>query len=183
MNTKKTAYAAVFCLALAPLGCSSGGAPPNSGKPSSNGNDDGGGGNEDGGSGSDDLAMRTDGMSGGDLRGQEDLAPAVDLAPFKGTLNVKIFASNTCKISTDPAAIALPAGSSFTVNWMNSATSSYEVDVAKRDPFNLVPILIGLEIGNSYHDTVREWCGMFTGRFWFRISTACDQFEIPVDCK
>lgn len=179
---KNAAHAAVLSFAMALAGCSSGGAPANSGKPPGSDNQDGGGG-EDGGTSSDDLAMHLDGMSSGDLRGKDDLASGVDLAPFKGVLNVKIFASNTCKITTDPAAIAMPAGSSFTVNWMNSATSSYEVDVAKRDPFNLVPILIGLEIGNSYHDRVREWCGLFTGRFWFRISTACDQFEIPVDCK
>lgn len=112
-----------------------------------------------------------------------DLAAPGDMRTGPSVLTVRITASNTCKISTDPPSYAVPAGSTFTVNWINSGASSYEVDVVKRDAHNLVPIVLGLEPGNSYHDTIRNWCGLFTGTFWFRISTACDTYEIPVDCN
>jgi hypothetical protein len=49
--------------------------------------------------------------------------------------------------------------------------------------FNQVPIVIGLEIGNSYHDEVRQWCGdLFTGTFDFRLTSCYDPTYIPVDC-
>lgn len=130
-----------------------------------------------------DAAPRSDAAAAADLRPAADLVSAPDLAPFMGVLTVKIFASNTCKITTDPASISVPRGSTFTVNWQNLATSSYDVDVDKRDPFNLVSIVIGLGAGMSYHDKVRSWCGAFTGTFWFRVRTACGQYEIPVSCS
>ena len=44
-------------------------------------------------------------------------------------------------------------------------------------------ILIGLEPGTSYHDTVHDWCGtLFTGTFDFRISICTLPSYIPVDC-
>lgn len=128
-------------------------------------------------------AKQLDAAAAADLRPAADLVGAPDLSPFMGVLAVKIFASNTCKITTDPASISVPRGSTFTVNWQNLPASSYDVDVDKRDPFNLVPIVIGLGAGMSYHDTVRSWCGAFTGTFWFRIRTACGQYEIPVNCS
>lgn len=118
-----------------------------------------------------------------DAAAAADLTSAPDLAPLMGVLTVKIFASNTCKITTDPASISVPRGSTFTVNWQNQATSSYDVDIDKRDPFNLVSLVIGLGAGMSYHDKVRSWCGAFTGTFWFRVRTACGQYEIPVSCS
>lgn len=130
-----------------------------------------------------DLSALPD-QQGTDLRAPPpDLSAPGDLRTGPSVLTVRITASNTCKISTDPPSYAVTAGSTFTVNWVNSGTSSYEVDVAKRDAFNLVPIVLGLEPGNSYHDTIRQWCGAFTGTFWFRISTACDTYEIPVSCN
>lgn len=180
----------VFAAALSLGACSRGGAGPSSGHdgadlavPVADGDSDGGGGSSgdggavDGASGTKDLAG-----SGPDLRPPADLAMPPDLAPWMGVLTIKITVSNTCKITTDPPSISVPAGSTFTVNWVNSAASSYEVDISKRDPFNLVPIVLGLEIGNSYHDKVRSWCGAFRGTFWFRIDPGCGTFEIPVMC-
>jgi hypothetical protein len=129
-----------------------------------------------------DAAGRIDAAAAADLR-PADLASAPDLAPFMGVLTVKIFASNTCKVTTEPASISVPRGSTFTVNWQNLPTSSYAVDVDKRDAFNLVSIVIGLGAGMSHHDTVRPWCGIFTGTFFFRVRTACGQYEIPVNCS
>ena len=62
----------------------------------------------------------------------------------------------------EPPSISVPAGTSFTVNWIN-ATGCTEIDI---DKDGTVPIVIGLEPGASHHDTVREWCGsLFTGTF------------------
>jgi hypothetical protein len=80
----------------------------------------------------------------------------------------------------NPSSIAVPAGTKFTVNWINIGDT--ECDVAKIDQFNQVPIIIGLEPGTSYHDSVREWCGLFTGTFNFRVSICTIHSYIPVDC-
>ncbi len=64
-----------------------------------------------------------------------------------------------------------------------TSSSEVEVDVAKIDPFNHVPIIIGMEPGTSYHDDIREWCGdLFTGTFDFRVTSCFDPHYIPVDC-
>jgi hypothetical protein len=104
-----------------------------------------------------------------------------DAFVFPSTLDLKINCRNDCVLVANPASIAVPAGTEFTVNWIN--TGDTDCDVAKIDQFNQVPIIIGLEPGTSYHDTVREWCGPFTGTFNFRISICTIPSYIPVDCN
>jgi hypothetical protein len=97
--------------------------------------------------------------------------------------DVVIVVDNFCNVTTTPATIGVPMGTAFTVNWINSAASDSEVDIAKIDQFNQVPIVIGLEIGNSYHDNIREWCGnLFSGTFSFRITGCFDPHYLDVDC-
>jgi hypothetical protein len=108
-----------------------------------------------------------------------DTMPTPDA--FPAVLDLRIDCHNTCVLTATPSRIDVPAGTSFEVNWINVGDT--ECDVAKIDPFNQVPIIIGLEPGTSYHDTVREWCGMFTGTFDFRISICTIPSYIPVDCS
>lgn len=50
--------------------------------------------------------------------------------------------------------------------------------------FNQVPLIIGLEPGMSWTDSVRDWCGtLFTGTFNFRVRIGCDTYYIPVNCS
>ena len=70
-----------------------------------------------------------------------------------------------------------PAG---IVNWINVGDT--DCDVAKIDQFNQVPIIIGLQPGTSYHDTVHQWCGQFTGTFQFRVDICTVHNYIPVNC-
>ena len=114
-------------------------------------------------------------------------APAVpvdvlppDAPPFPSKLDLQINCRNDCVLVANPSSIAVPAGTKFTVNWIN--TGDTECDVAKIDQFNHVPILIGLEPGTSYHDSIREWCGPFTGTFNFRVTICTIHSYIPVDC-
>lgn len=120
--------------------------------------------------------------SGSDLAGGPDLLTAPDLA-WNGRFTVNVFASNVCKLSSTPASIAVTAGTSFKVTWVNSAASSYNIDIDKIDMFNQVPLIIGLEPGMSWTDSVRDWCGIFTGTFSFRIRIGCDTYYIPVNCN
>jgi hypothetical protein len=100
-----------------------------------------------------------------------------------GVLDVVVTAHDDCTFTTDPASITVPEGTEFTVNWVSSASSEVEFDVAKIDAFNAVPIILGMEPGTSYHDEVREWCGdLFTGTFDFRVTSCYDHHYIPVDC-
>jgi hypothetical protein len=101
-------------------------------------------------------------------------------APGTTKLDLHIDCHNTCVLTANPASIAVPAGSKFTVNWIN--TGDTECDVAKVDQFNQVPIIIGLEPGTSYYDSIREWCGQFTGTFNFRVTICTIHSYIPVDC-
>ena len=103
-----------------------------------------------------------------------------DAPPFPSKLDLRINCRNDCVLVAMPSSIAVPAGTEFTVNWIN--TGDTECDVAKIDQFNHVPIIIGLEPGTSYHDSVREWCGAFTGTFNFRVSICTIHSYIPVDC-
>lgn len=111
--------------------------------------------------------------------------PLVDAAPdagFPAVLDLRIDCHNTCVLTAMPSRIDVPAGTAFEVNWINVGDT--ECDVAKIDSFNQVPIVIGLEPGTSYHDTVREWCGaLFTGTFNFRVSICTIHSYIPVDCS
>jgi hypothetical protein len=111
-----------------------------------------------------------------------DAPPPDAAAPdaFPGVLDLRIDCRNDCVLVADPASIAVPAGTTFEVNWINVGDT--ECDVAKVDQFNEVPIIIGLEPGTSYHDTVREWCGIFTGTFDFRVTICTLHSYIPVDC-
>lgn len=108
-----------------------------------------------------------------------DAAPGPDA--FPAVVDMRIDCHNTCVLTATPPRIDVPAGTSFEVNWINVGDT--ECDVAKIDQFNHVPILIGLEPGNSYHDTVHDWCGMFTGTFDFRVSICTIPSYIPVDCS
>jgi hypothetical protein len=105
---------------------------------------------------------------------------ATDGPGFPAKLDVGINCRNDCVLIANPASIAVPAGTEFTVNWIN--TGDTECDVAKIDQFNQVPIIIGLEPGTSYHDSVRKWCGFFTGTFNFRVTICTIHSYIPVDC-
>jgi len=108
-----------------------------------------------------------------------DAPPPVDA--FPAVLDVRIDCRNDCVLVANPASIAVPAGTMFEVNWIN--TGDTECDVAKIDQFNQVPIIIGLQPGMSYHDDVRQWCGMFTGTFDFRVTICAIHSFIPVDCS
>ncbi|HEX5059595.1 MAG TPA: hypothetical protein VFV99_09560 [Kofleriaceae bacterium] len=110
---------------------------------------------------------------------------AIDAKPmpdaFPGVLDVRIDCHNDCVLHATPSMIAVSAGTSFQVNWINVGDT--DCDVAKIDQFNQVPIIIGLEPGTSYHDPVHDWCGtQFTGTFNFRISICTIPSYIPVDC-
>ena len=100
---------------------------------------------------------------------------------FPSKLDLHINCRNDCVLVANPASIAVPAGTEFTVNWIN--TGDTDCDVAKIDQFNQVPIIIGLEPGTSYYDNIREWCGMFTGTFNFRVSICTIHSYIPVNCN
>ena len=107
-------------------------------------------------------------------------APVLDALAFPSKLDLNIKCRNDCVLIANPASIAVPAGTEFTVNWIN--TGDTECDVAKIDQFNQVPIIIGLEPGTSYHDSIRKWCGMFTGTFQFRVTICTIHSYIPVNC-
>jgi hypothetical protein len=107
-------------------------------------------------------------------------AVAPDAPPFPSKLDLHINCHNDCVLMANPSSIAVPAGTKFTVNWIN--TGDTDCDVAKVDQFNQVPIIIGLEPGTSYYDSIREWCGPFTGTFNFRITICTIHSYIPVDC-
>jgi len=110
--------------------------------------------------------------------GESDSSGIVD-----GVLDIGIIAHNDCTFTVEPASITVPEGTEFTVNWISAPSSEVEFDIAKIDPFNQVPIVIGMEPGTSYHDEIREWCGtLFTGMFEFRLTSCYDPLYIPVDC-
>lgn len=116
-----------------------------------------------------------EGSSTGD---SDDSSGVVD-----GVLDIGIIAHNDCTFTVEPASITVTEGTAFTVNWVSSPASEVEFDIAKIDPFNQVPIVIGMEPGGAYHDDIREWCGdLFTGTFEFRLTSCYDPLYIPVDC-
>jgi len=141
------------------------------------------------GSSGDDAASSMDSSSSHDDAHVTDSASIVDArrdAPptpdaFPAVLDVRIDCHNTCVLTANPAAINVTAGTSFQVNWINVGDT--DCDVAKIDQFNQVPIVLGLEPGTSYHDSVRDWCGtQFTGMFQFQISICTIPSYIPVNC-
>jgi hypothetical protein len=130
-------------------------------------------------------ATRTGDAPAGDARppvdAPLDAPPPPPVDAFPAVLDVHINCRNDCVLVADPASIAVPAGTMFEVNWIN--TGDTDCDVAKIDQFNQVPIIIGLEPGTSYHDDVRQWCGSFTGTFDFRVTICTIHSFIPVDCS
>ena len=107
-------------------------------------------------------------------------APATPDA-FPAVLDVRIDCHNTCVLTANPSAINVSAGTSFKVNWINVGDT--DCDVTKVDQFNHVPIVLGLEPGMSYYDSVRDWCGtQFTGMFDFEIDICTVPSYIPVNC-
>jgi hypothetical protein len=154
--------------------------------PSDDGSSDGGG--DDG---STTTTAMPESTSGGEAEGSSSAdgssseagtsTTGDDLAD--GILDITIIAHNDCTFTIDPASITVPTGTEFTVNWVSAATSEVNIDVAKIDAFNAVPIILGMEPGTSYHDEVRVWCGdLFTGTFDFEITSCFDPQYIPVDC-
>ena len=125
----------------------------------------------------DDAATTTDDAA---TDGSSMMADAAADAGFPSKLDLKINCRNDCVLIANPASIAVPAGTEFTVNWVN--TGDTDCDVAKIDQFNQVPIIIGLEPGTSYHDSIRKWCGQFTGTFNFRVTICTIHSYIPVNC-
>jgi hypothetical protein len=131
------------------------------------------------GSTTDDASSGTDGPSGDGSMIDATTDAMVDA--FPGILDVHINCHNDCVLIADPPSITVTAGTEFKVNWIN--TGDTECDVAKIDQFNQVPIILGLEPGMSYFDSVHPWCGtLFTGKFDFRISICTIPSYIPVDC-
>lgn len=98
-------------------------------------------------------------------------------------LDITFISHNDCTFTVTPPSITVPEGTSFTVNWVSSPLSEVDTDIAKIDPFNHVPIVIGHLPGTSYHDDIREWCGFEnTGTFDFRLTSCFEPTYIPVDC-
>lgn len=127
-----------------------------------------------------DAAREPDGSSADSSAVDATLADGAPDGPVTSKLDLHINCRNDCVLIASPASIAVAAGSKFTVNWIN--TGDTDCDVAKIDQFNAVPIIIGLLPGTSYYDSVREWCGPFTGTFQFRVSICTIPSYIPVDC-
>ncbi len=120
----------------------------------------------------------TGGGSDSSSGGESDTSGIVD-----GVLDIGIIAHNDCTFTVEPSSITVPEGTEFTVNWISSPASEVEFDIAKIDPFNHVPIVIGMTPGYTHHDDVRVWCGnLFTGTFDFRLTSCFDPLYIPVDC-
>ncbi|HEY4241241.1 MAG TPA: hypothetical protein VGM88_15570 [Kofleriaceae bacterium] len=114
-----------------------------------------------------------------------DTAPLPDGAPpidaFPAVLDMHLDCHNDCTLIANPPSIAVTAGTGFQVNWIN--TGDTPCDVAKIDEFNQVPIVLDLEPGDSYFDSVRTWCGtLFTGTFEFRIDICTLPSYIDVNC-
>jgi len=100
---------------------------------------------------------------------------------FPSVLDLRIDCHNDCTLIAHPPSIAVMAGTSFQVNWINVGDT--DCDVAKIDQFNQVPIVLGLEPCTSYHDAVHDWCGaIFTGTFEFQVSICTVPSYIPVNC-
>jgi hypothetical protein len=122
-----------------------------------------------------------DGDGGGDPGSDAGVPDAAGPDAFTGTFDITIFANDDCTITTVPPSLSVPAGTEFTVTWFNSA-QSIEVDLAKVDQFNQVPLILGFEPGTTYQDSDR-WCGSeFTGLFDFRVISCGEPHYLPVDC-
>jgi hypothetical protein len=132
----------------------------------------------------DDDAADDGGSSASDGSVSDAAGTLADGSPdaFPATLDLRIDCHNTCVLTANPPRIDVATGTSFDVNWVNVGDTT--CDVAKIDQFNHVPIVLDLGPGESYHDTIRQWCGtQFTGTFEFEIRICELPSYIPVDCS
>lgn len=118
----------------------------------------------------------------GSADGETDAGMPIDAGSLDGgVLDVRVLADRYCAdLSFDPPSVAVPAGTSFTIRWIN-ATACTEIDI---DMNGTVPIVLRLQPGQSHHDTVREWCGTYTGRYTFRAYYSPSfPYYLDVDCS
>jgi hypothetical protein len=119
---------------------------------------------------------------GADGAGADDAAVDAGVDANGGTLLIKVNPRNDCTVTTiPPSPIHIPAGQWFHATFLNVGEIS--TDIAKRDQFNVVPLVLGLDPGMTYADTIRPWCQGFSGKFWFEI-TPCENspYDLEVDC-
>jgi hypothetical protein len=112
----------------------------------------------------------------------EDAAVDAGTDANGGTIVIRVDPRNDCSVTTmPPSPIHIPAGQWFHATFINVGEIS--TDIAKRDPFNVVPLVLGLDPGMTYADTIRPWCQGFSGKFWFEI-TPCENspYDLEVDC-
>lgn len=98
------------------------------------------------------------------------------------TLVIRVNPRNDCTVTTTPPSpIKIPAGQWFHATFINVGEIS--TDIAKRDQFNVVPLVLGLGPTMTYADTIRPWCQGVSGTFSFEI-TPCQgsPYELEVDC-
>jgi len=119
---------------------------------------------------------------GADGAGVKDAAVDAGVDANGGTIVIRVNPRNDCTVTTiPPSPIQIPAGQWFYATFINVGEISTDID--KRDQFNVVPLVLGLDPGMTYADTIRPWCQGFSGKFWFEI-TPCQNFpyELEVDC-
>lgn len=119
---------------------------------------------------------------GADGAGAEDAAVDAGVDANGETLVIRVDPRNDCTVTTTPPSpIKIAAGQWFYATFINVGEIS--TDIAKRDQFNVVPLVLGLEPGMTYADTIRPWCQGVSGKFWFEI-TPCQNspYELEVDC-
>jgi hypothetical protein len=119
---------------------------------------------------------------GADGSGAADAALDAGADANGETLVIRVDPRNDCTVTTiPPSPIHIPAGQWFHATFINVGEISTDID--KRDQFNVVPLVLGLDPGMTYADTIRPWCQGFSGKFWFEI-TPCQNFpyDLEVDC-
>jgi hypothetical protein len=119
---------------------------------------------------------------GADGSGTEDAASDAGADANGQTLVIRVNPRNDCTVTTTPPSpIKIPAGQWFYATFINVGEIS--TDIAKRDQFNVVPLVLGLEPTMTYADTIRPWCQGVSGKFWFEI-TPCENspYDLEVDC-
>ena len=130
-------------------------------------------------SGGGDGAQTADGAADG---GVQDAAVDTGSDANGETLVIRVDPRNDCTVTTTPPSpIKIAAGQWFYATFINVGEIS--TDIAKRDQFNVVPLVLGLEPTMTYADTIRPWCQGVSGKFWFEI-TPCQNspYELEVDC-
>jgi hypothetical protein len=130
--------------------------------------------------GAGDGARTADG--GADGAGAEDAGVDAGVDANGETIVIRVNPRNDCTVTTTPPSpIKIPAGQWFYATFVNVGEIS--TDISKRDPFNVVPLVLGLDPGMTYADTIRPWCQGVSGKFWFEI-TPCQNspYDLEVDC-